>query len=235
MNDSACSSMSVYYRQRLHRVMQQYLPGRVLECTCLLRNIGYAGHATMLPRSTHCGRTLSGDNPNQQAIGNLPFLRMNSDPETSADKNHDGHRRSSIHAGLLFACTFLFLMRVLGQLIQWQAPLPYLPPFASFQGSSLPYWLLLSLQVLILATMSRYAWLVHAGRLRPNKKAGRILMWCGGFYMIGSVARIVIGITVPTAAAWFSALIPSMFHIVLAGYVIALAFYHWQPAWRQTS
>jgi uncharacterized membrane protein HdeD (DUF308 family) len=55
----------------------------------------------------------------------------------------------------------------------------------------------------------------------------RWTLWLGGIYMAVSIARIVIGLTWPEAPKWFSAYISGVFHLVLAGYVLALARYHW--------
>jgi len=127
-------------------------------------------------------------------------------------------RSSKSVSALLGALTFLFALRVAGQAIQRWAPQPWLPEFGAFQGSNLSYPLLLATQLLILAAMGFYA-------LRPPRgpRAGRILLWLGGLYMAGSITRIVVGLTVPSAPAWFSTWIPALFHLVLAGYVLALA------------
>jgi hypothetical protein len=90
-----------------------------------------------------------------------------------------------------------------------------LPPFDAFQGSNLPYPVLLGSQLLILGLM------VFCNLRPPN--GGRVLLWLGGLYMAGSLLRIAVGIAVPGASAWFSTWIPALFHVVLAGYVLALA------------
>ena len=134
------------------------------------------------------------------------------------------------YAALLWACSFLFAVRVLGQAVQRWSPQSFLPDFGSFQGSGLPYWLLLSSQSAILGAMLWYAWRVQTRALRASERAGRVLMWLGWIYMLGSIARIGIGIAVPTAPAWFRASIPATFHLVLAAYVLTLAYYHRQRA-----
>ena len=111
--------------------------------------------------------------------------------------------------------TLLFSLRVAGQAIQHWAPQPYLPPFDAFQGSNLPYPVLLGSQLLILGLM------VFCNLRPPN--GGSVLLWIGGLYMAGSLLRIAVGIAVPDASAWFSTWIPALFHVVLAGYVLALA------------
>ena len=144
--------------------------------------------------------------------------------------------QSKIHprhySTLLWLLTGLFAMRVAGQAIQRWLPQPFLPPFHAFQGSSLPYWGLLSAQFLILGAMMRTAWRIQMSKLAPSRRAGTVLSWIGGVYMAGSLGRIVVGLAVPGAPAWFSTWIPAVFHVVLAGFVLTLALYHRRLAWE---
>ncbi|MGZ5779903.1 MAG: hypothetical protein ACXWIN_02975, partial [Burkholderiaceae bacterium] len=102
----------------------------------------------------------------------------------------------AITLGLL---TGMFALRVVGQAVQYWSPQPYLPPFTAFQGSHLPYWLLLSVQLTILVIMMCISWRAKAGALIPNRTTGNILGWFGGIYMFGSLSRILIGALVPAA------------------------------------
>jgi hypothetical protein len=133
---------------------------------------------------------------------------------------------SRSYAVVSWLLTTLFAARVLGQAIQRWAPQPFLPPFPEFQGSSLPYWSLLSAQLLILALMGFVSWRVQTGMFTPSARTGAALAWLGGAYMTGSIARIVVGVAVPSAPDWFRAWIPAVFHIVLAAFVLTLALYH---------
>jgi hypothetical protein len=162
-------------------------------------------------------------------------MKTNNNSALPASSHIGNLGQSSLYGGLLWALTLLFLMRVLGQLIQRCLPQPYLPPSDSFQGSGLPYWLLLSAQVAILTSMVWYSWRAHTRRLVPRRSVGSALAWCGGIYMFGALARIVIGITISAAPAWFSTWIPAVFHVVLAGYVLVLASYHRQTTWAKAS
>lgn len=126
---------------------------------------------------------------------------------------------------LLWLLSLLFALRVLGQAVQFWTTVPWLPSFASFQGSGLPYWALLSAQVLILSLMVRHSSRVQAGRVAPRRETGRVLRLLGGVYLAGSLARIAMGL-IPGAPRWFRAWIPGAFHVVLAGYVVTLAAYH---------
>ncbi len=122
----------------------------------------------------------------------------------------------------------LFALRVLGQAIQRWFPQSSLPDFGAFQGSGLPYGLLLPVQFAILALMMCFAYLVQKQRLQRSARFGRLLLWLGWIYMAGSLARIAIGVAVAPAPPWFRTWIPASFHLVLAAYVLTLAYYHRQ-------
>ena len=130
------------------------------------------------------------------------------------------------YAAALWLLSSLFTARVLGQAVQHWAPQPSLPRFSEFQGSSLPYWLLLSAQLLILAAMVMISSRVQRGTLAPSRRAGKLLAWVGGIYMAGSLLRIAVGLSAAAAPAWFRTWIPAIFHVVLAAFVLALAGYH---------
>ncbi len=124
---------------------------------------------------------------------------------------------------LLWLFTGLFAGRVIGQMLQLWLPQPFLPPFDSFQGSNLPYSVLLPSQILILGLMTWTVGKVQARELRPNPRTASILMWLGGIYMLGSLARIVVGLAAPDAPGWFTAWVPAVFHVVLAAFALTLA------------
>ena len=130
------------------------------------------------------------------------------------------------YPALLLLLSVLFFLRVLGQAIQRWLPQTFLPPFDAFQGSNLPYWLLLSLQVMILTVMIFLTWKVYCRVLIPRANVGKALLWIGCIYMGGSILRIIVGLTVPNAPAWFSTWIPAVFHVVLAAFTLTLASFH---------
>src|SRR2546428_13782633 len=105
-------------------------------------------------------------------------------------------------------------------------PTPFLPPFEAFQGSSLPYWLLLSFQLLILVVMVRVAWRVQTDRLVPSRRVGLWLAGAGAVYMAFALGRIAVGLAVPGADAWFKTWIPAFFHVVLAAFLLVVSLYH---------
>jgi hypothetical protein len=125
--------------------------------------------------------------------------------------------------------TALFAVRVAGQAVQRWFPQRYLPPFGAFQGSRLPYPVLLLAQLVILSVMTRACWRVGQGTLPQNARKARVLGWAGAVYMTGSLVRIAIGILAPSVSTWFRAWIPGIFHVVLAAFVLCLARAYGRP------
>jgi branched-subunit amino acid ABC-type transport system permease component len=117
----------------------------------------------------------------------------------------------------------LFALRVLAQAIQRFVPQSFLPPFDAFQGSRLPYPLLLSAQTAILAWMAVICGRVLTRSLTRSGRTSTALSWIGSTYMAASVLRIAIGLAIPAAPAWFRAWISDVFHLVLAAFVLSAA------------
>jgi hypothetical protein len=136
------------------------------------------------------------------------------------------HTQLNRHVLVMALLTGLFGLRVAGQAVQFWVPQSFLPAFDAFQGSNLSYSTLLLTQLLIFALMLRTCLRVGARISVPDRRIGRGLAWFGGLYMAGSVARIAVGIGVPSAPAWFSTWIPAFFHLVLAGFVLTAAHFH---------
>jgi len=132
------------------------------------------------------------------------------------------------HVFFLYFLVVLFSIRIGAQALQYWAPLAFLPDFDRFQGSSLPYGVLLLTQLLILFFMLWSVKRMQSGRMVQQPGAGRFLLWMGGIYLAGSVLRIIIGLTVHDAPAWFTHWIPGFFHLVLSAFVLAMAAFHLQ-------
>ena len=130
------------------------------------------------------------------------------------------------YSTVLWLLCALFGLRVAGQAIQYWAPHPALPPFEAFQGSGLPYALLLSVQLVVLAWMGHLARQVSTGRMHPRLRTGRVLAWLGRLYFACMLARLAIGLAFDTGSAWFEAWIPAVFHLALAAFVLTLSAYH---------
>lgn len=132
-----------------------------------------------------------------------------------------------ICAGSMWILAFLFLLRVLGQAAQHWFAQAWLPPFAAWQGSSTPYPLLLSVQLVILGVMAVVSQRAWHGRIIARRNAVQWLSWLGATYMILALARIAVGLSMDAAPPWFRAWISGVFHIVLAAFLLAFAAYHY--------
>jgi hypothetical protein len=132
----------------------------------------------------------------------------------------------------MWILSVLFSLRVLGQAVQRWLPQPWLPPFAAWQGSSTPYPLLLSIQLVILGAMATASYGAWHGCTIARRGAVKWLAGLGTIYMTMTLARIAIGIGIEAAPAWFRAWISGAFHVVLAAFLLAFAGYHFlrEPA-----
>lgn len=128
----------------------------------------------------------------------------------------------------LYALIFLFSLRVLGQWIQTYNPVTWLPLLEQWQGSNIPYWLLLSVQLLIISLMVYLTYSYHHGKVAANRTKGHVLLCIGLIYFSTMLIRLLVGIFNLTNLSWFDKLIPAFFHLVLAGYIMLLASYHLQ-------
>ncbi len=115
--------------------------------------------------------------------------------------------------------TCLFALRVAAQLLQAVSPTEWLPPFAAWQGSALPYPVLLSTQVLILTVM---VWVMfrgwHGNRVLLDSwmKPVRVL---AAIYFGTMAFRLLAGLTILAHVPWFAAALPATFHLVLATFL----------------
>ena len=139
---------------------------------------------------------------------------------------------AAIHSRYLpwmLALTALFVLRVLAQAVQWMGPVPFLPSFDAWQGSAMPYPLLLTTQVAIIALLARVLFLVRVDAVRPASwKHNACPTPCfilGGAYFAVMAIRLVAGLTFLTDVEWFARSLPALFHVVLATFVLLLGHY----------
>lgn len=126
----------------------------------------------------------------------------------------------------LWALNLLFLLRVIGQLIQQLRSVSWLPPLEVWQGSSLSYGLMLSSQIIILAVMIRITRKHATGCVQKNPIKGRWLLTLGALYFFSMSARLVIGLANLSTHPWFHKSLPAFFHLALATFVLSLAAFH---------
>jgi hypothetical protein len=131
-----------------------------------------------------------------------------------------GAKRGRRHGLALSVLLAAFVVRVGIQLWQLVSPTDALPPFEAWQSGTIPYWMLLVSQVVIVVVS---LWLI-AGLLRgitkPNLTAGRVITWIGIVYFTFAVGRFVAGFTVAKDVPFLDDHLPGFFHIVLASMVL---------------
>jgi len=121
---------------------------------------------------------------------------------------------------LLWILFALFALRVLGQLLVVAGLAPFLPPMDDWQSGVLPYPLLLASQILILGVLATACVQFSRGKgffVRPQSWLATPLWIIGWIYAVGTVVR---------SAALRRVPIPVVFHVVLASFLLVVAYRH---------
>lgn len=121
----------------------------------------------------------------------------------------------------LWALTALFVLRIAAQPLS--LILPGLPDFDAWHGGTMPYPVLLAFQFAILAVMLATNLACSRGRLSPRPRLARGLTALGTLYFIAMLARLAVGQSFDPVPAWFDHPLPTLFHLVLAAWLLILA------------
>jgi hypothetical protein len=105
-------------------------------------------------------------------------------------------------------------------------PVDFLPPKEAWQGSTTPYPLLLSFQIIIIFLFIYGQKRIASGNLPKNASVGKLCLGIGSIYLIAMVVRLFIGILDLIPDLWFHKPISSIFHMVIATYILLLSRYH---------
>ncbi|HNP30103.1 MAG TPA: hypothetical protein PKK23_13735 [Nitrospirales bacterium] len=145
----------------------------------------------------------------------------------------DGNTKNSAkwYSLALFMLTGLFMFRVVAQLIQVWHPLGVLPSFETWQSGALSYPILLMCQISILWACLRIVWRMFKGTVVAVPKKGQIFLYLGGLYLAVMAIRLTIGLTVASEHFWFGPVLPTIFHIVLATFMLVYGWYHASAAY----
>lgn len=133
-------------------------------------------------------------------------------------------RRHAIGLWLLLA---LFAIRVIAQPLSLVIHSAILPSFESWHSAALPYGLLLASQLLILAVFGWTASRFTSGVVRPRRLVGLAALAFGGLYFLTMVARLILGFTLLSDQRWFASPVPTIFHLVLAAWILLYGHFHW--------
>ena len=127
---------------------------------------------------------------------------------------------SLFHARLLGLLALLFVGRVVVQLIQFLHPVEVLPRFEEWQSGALPYGVLVVLQLAIVAGQLRVVRAVRRGQRLLAQQWRRVISAFAVLYLAVMVFRLIAGLTFATSGGWLDARLPTIFHLVLAAFLL---------------
>ncbi len=130
------------------------------------------------------------------------------------------------YASILLILTGLFAFRVIAQLVQYMSPVNFLPPYEIWHSGALPYGWLVVTQGVILVLCLRIAWNVNNGAIMPSAHKGKILLWLGIVYLVIMCVRLIFGVIILPDHYWFGAILPTIFHLLLASFLMVYGRYH---------
>ena len=133
-----------------------------------------------------------------------------------------GNRRL---AWVVAVLTIAFALRVTGQVVQRWAPVSFLPAFDDWQGSGLPYPVLLAFQIAIVVLAVAVTLRMSRGSRLIGKRWIVPVLLAGIVYFTVMFARLILGFTALSDITWFNRPIPSAFHLVLAAQLMLIAAY----------
>lgn len=133
------------------------------------------------------------------------------------------------HYGIvLLALLLIFSFRVLAQLLQAIYPLNFLPAFEAWHSDSLPYSILLLIQIVIIILFGRVIWKLRCNGITPNYRWGKMWLTVGAIYFSFMLFRLLAGLTFAADHGWFGAVIPAFFHLDLASFLMVYGYFHYK-------
>lgn len=139
---------------------------------------------------------------------------------------------SAYYGNYLIILLTLFSFRVFAQMLQATYPVSFLPAFDAWHSGSLPYKLLLTSQLIIIGVCGLTVWCFKTRRVKPSQRIGVFCLSIGTLYFAVMVFRLIAGFGFAADHPWFSAHIPTLFHLILASFLLVAGFYHNPPSYK---
>ena len=142
---------------------------------------------------------------------------------------------------LLWILLFLFVLRVVGQLLVVMGWGWFLPPMHQWYSGLLPYRYLFPVQIVIIIVYAKICLSFTRGDgflVAPRRRLGRALLLFGALYFAGMLVRYAVTMALYPERRWTGGTIPIFFHLVLSTFILALGQYHYgrgadsPPQWR---
>ncbi len=134
-------------------------------------------------------------------------------------------------APFLWTLLFIFILRVLGQMLValgWQG---FLPPMEQWHSGLMPYsWLVLS-QIIIIILYGKACLDFSRGNgffVTPRRGLGKGLLILGTLYFGSMVIRYVLHMAFHPEARWLGGTIPILLHCILATFLLIIGNFHWR-------
>ena len=130
---------------------------------------------------------------------------------------------------LLSLLTFLFVLRVLGQVLVAFFGVDFLPAMENWYSGLLPYPVLLPIQIVMIIVMVRIIWDVTRGSgifSITKRETGIFLKWFSYVYFLSMVVRHMYIMAGHPEWRWFGHTISIWFHMVLAAFLYTYSHYH---------
>lgn len=125
-----------------------------------------------------------------------------------------------LHRPILALLSFIFFLRIAAQYLQLNWGIAGLPTFEQWHSETMPYPVLLGLQIVILSAMVIAVLLTGTKKSRP--RLGIALKIVAVFYALTMLVRLTIGVLNLSSASWFDGAISTAFHFVLAAFLLIL-------------
>lgn len=126
---------------------------------------------------------------------------------------------------MLWACTLLFMLRVVGQVEVVLLSPPWLPPMEAWYSGLLPYPVLLPVQIAILMAMAVLS--AHDIDTSPRERRWPTLVrGVAIVYFIAMVVRLLVQVLRGAPDLLAAGAIPVAFHWILALFLLVLARAH---------
>jgi hypothetical protein len=119
-------------------------------------------------------------------------------------------------------------VRVAAQPLSLWSGAAFLPPFDAWHSGVLPYAVLLTSQLAIVAGAYVLIRGLSAGAVRPRRGVGRVVLAAGSVYAAVMLARLLLGGTVMSGHPWFARPLPALFHLDLAAFVLVYGHVHYR-------
>ena len=130
---------------------------------------------------------------------------------------------------MLWTLLVLFAFRVTGQFLVVLGLASFLPPMDQWQSGLMPYPLLLVSQIAILAGLGTVCVQFSRGHgyfVMPRRWLATPLWVAGWIYASSMMVRYAVMMAIRPDMRWTGDLIPIVFHLVLASFLLAVAHHH---------